>query len=436
MSAEEVVSEALQTPVDQNAQSAEDAQKLLAELQNETPASNGAEPESAVTTEAKEQPEETVQAETKSDNRNGHSERRHDDRERRNNRGDFKGRGRGRGDRSGGKSYRENIKSDVTTQAESSDPVAIRKQVHFYFSDSNLPTDNFLWNATGGPANKPVEIKTLHDFKRMRHFQPFSAIVDALRESTFLELTDDDTKVRRKTPYEAKTEEGPVQARSIYAKGFGDEGPNSQFDIEAFFAKFGPTNAVRLRRSDQKLFKGSVFVEFETEEVAKSFLALDPKPTYQGKELQIMSKKEYCDKKVEDINAGRLRPSGGRFEKSRGDYKGGNKRKHDDGDSRDWRTRRDEDRKRDFKGGRGRNNGHGGGRSRGTDVDDRGIPTVKGSLPKDSGKEDAIAKAKAAVQAELKKESDESKKRPREDDGEAERDAKKVDTKSEVEATS
>ena len=66
----------------------------------------------------------------------------------------------------------------------------------------------------------------------------------------------------------------------------------------------------------------------------------------------------------------------------------------------------------------------------------RGIPTVKGSLPKDSGKEDAIAKAKAAVEADLKKESDESKKRPREDDGEAERDSKKVDNKPEVEATS
>lgn len=127
MSAEEAVSDALQTPVDQNAQAAEDAQKLLAELQNEAPPaeSNGVEPDSAV----KEQPEETVQGEKKSDDRNGHSDRRRDDRERRHQRGDFKGRGRGRGDRSGGRNYRDNIKSDVTTQEESSDPVAIRKQV-------------------------------------------------------------------------------------------------------------------------------------------------------------------------------------------------------------------------------------------------------------------------------------------------------------------
>ena len=214
----------------------------------------------------------------------------------------------------------------------------------------------------------------------MTHFQPFSAIVDALRESTFVELTDNDTKVRRREAYEANNTSGPEDARSIYAKGFGDEVPSTQFDIEAFFAKYGPTNAVRLRRSDQKLFKGSVFVEFENEDLAKAFLAADPKPTYQGKELQIMSKTEYCSKKVEDINAGRIRPNGGRFERNRGENRdrrdGGNRRKRDDDDDRDWRTRRDEDRKRGFKdenrrGGRGSNRGSGGGRSRGDDVDDR-----------------------------------------------------------------
>lgn len=68
----------------------------------------------------------------------------------------------------------------------------------------------------------------------------------------------------------------------------------------------------------------------------------------------------------------------------------------------------------------------------------RGIPTIKASVQKDGGKEDAIAKAKAAVEADLKKDSGEGKKRPREDDGEAEteRESKKVDLKPEVEATS
>lgn len=73
-----------------------------------------------------------------------------------------------------------------------------------------------------------------------------------------------------------------------------------------------------------------------------------------------------------------------------------------------------------------------------TNMTTRGIPTVKSSAQKDGGKEDAIAKAKAAVEADLKKESGEGKKRPRDDDGEAEteREAKKADLKPEVEASS
>lgn len=223
----------------------------------------------------------------------------------------------------------------------------------------------------------------------MRHFQPFEAIVEAMRESKFLELTDDETSVRRREPLPEILNDGPdpnavrvfedrAMPRTVYAKGFGEEVPSTQFDIEAFFAPYGPTNAVRLRRTEDKIFKGSVFVEFETEELAKAFLDLDPKPKFKGKDLQIMSKKEYCDKKVEDIKAGKIRPNN-RNEKNRRNDRGGRdgKRKRDEGDNRDWRTRRDEDRKqgfrddrrrgnrdRDFKGGRG-------GRNNGPDRDDR-----------------------------------------------------------------
>ena len=244
-------------------------------------------------------------------------------------------------------------------------------QVEFYFSDGNLPYDKFLLNAVAGSKNSPVELATLHSFKRMRHFQPFSAIVDAMRESTFLELCEDDKCVKRKHPLPEEFDEGPdpnairifedrAMPRCVYAKGFGDEAPSTQFDIEAFFAPYGPTNAVRLRRSEDKLFKGSVFIEFETEELAEAFLALDPKPKYKENELQIMSKKEYCDKKVDDIKAGKIKPNTpyDKPNRGRGDRRGGfrerdgdrfSKRKRDDEDDRDWRVRRDEDRKNGYR---------------------------------------------------------------------------------------
>jgi lupus La protein len=230
--------------------------------------------------------------------------------------------------------------------------------------------DKFLLSQVGGSKNFPVDLKILHSFKRMRRFQPFSAIQTALKDSKFLELTDDDTKVKRKEPLPEKIDpetmdpssikvfEDRAMPRSVYVKGFGEEDSKTQLDIEAFFASYGSYNAIRLRRANDKLFKGSVFVEFDSEETQKKFLELDPKPKYKDRDLQIMSKKEYCEKKVEDIKSGKVKASG-HSHRGRGGFQ--SKRKRDDEDDRDWRERRDDDRqnghrdsRRGGRGGRGR----------------------------------------------------------------------------------
>ena len=145
-----------------------------------------------------------------------------------------------------------------------------------------------------------------------------------MKDSTVLRLTDDGTCVQRIDPLPESLNNGPVEEavkvfedrampRSIYAKGFGEEVPSTQFDIEAFFAPYGPTNAIRLRRTDTKSFKGSVFVEFASQELQQNFLALDPKPKYKGTELRIMSKKAYCDGKDEDIKSGKIKANDRKF---------------------------------------------------------------------------------------------------------------------------
>ncbi|KAJ9636839.1 hypothetical protein H2199_007833 [Coniosporium tulheliwenetii] len=285
---------------------------------------------------------------------------------------------------------KHNVKTDFSALAESSDPDEIRKQVEFYFSDSNLIQDKFLLDLVRGHENRAVPIKVIHSFKRMRHFQPYSAVVAALRESSILDVTADD-EIRRKTPLpeevgkdvddeKIKIFEDKAMPRSIYAKGFGEEGPSTQFDIEAFFMPYGPTNQIRLRRTWQdKTFKGSVFVEFDSEDTQKAFLALDPKPKFQGRELKIMSKREYVEGKAEDIRAGKIQASGrpqfnsrgrGRGGRGRGDRNDRNDRRRDrsrsprgDRDDKDWRGRREDFQKsKDFKGrgggrgGRGRDN--------------------------------------------------------------------------------
>jgi len=286
--------------------------------------------------------------------------------------------GRGRG--GGGQRYKDNIKSTYDSLPETDDPDEIRKQVDFYFSDSNLLQDKYLLTQVGGSANNPVPVKMIHSFKRMRRFQPYSAVVAALKESTVVDITglDGNEEIARKTPLPEGTVtdtranvqifDDVTRPRSIYAKGFGDETGTSQSDIEAFFAPYGPINAVRLRRSEpEKLFKGSVFVEFDSEETAKAFLALEEKPAFvEGKKLQVMSKEEYVMGKKKDIEAGKVRATtpdrrerddrdrgdrrdrggrGGRGGRGRGGGRGGRGRggRGGDRDGRDRRDRRDRD---------------------------------------------------------------------------------------------
>jgi len=230
----------------------------------------------------------------------------------------------------------------------------------------------------------------------MRHFQPFSAIVDALKESATVDVVDDDLSIRRKEALPEGLEGKPMveiekvyedksMARSVYAKGFGEEQPSTQFDIEAFFAQYGPTNSVRLRRTFDATFKGSVFVEFDSEQTQKDFLSLDPVPKWQGNELQIKSKKQYCDEKVDGIAAGRVRPNEDGYNnlnkhsrddrKRRRDSPDYDRGKRDEDDDRDWRTRREEDAKSGFKDNRngGKHKGSGGsGRGRDRDGGRRG----------------------------------------------------------------
>lgn len=207
------------------------------------------------------------------------------------------------------------LEGTTETNTESSvDHDKILKQVEFYFSDQNLPKDKFLWKATQENSGW-VPISTIALFSRMRYYRPISEIVEALKKSeNLLEVSEDNELIRRKVPLlEPKKEERQSAfARAIYAKGFPEETSSTQEEVEKFFESFGPINEVRLRRADDKKFKGSVFVEFGSLEDAQKFLALDPKPKFGEVELLTMSKQAYVDMKAAEhgfaANANGKRP--------------------------------------------------------------------------------------------------------------------------------
>lgn len=337
--------------------------------------------------------------------------------------------------------YKNNSKYDPSILPETDDAQAIRNQVEFYFSDSNLPTDKHMWEMTDGATNLPISIESICKFGRMKRFKPLSAVVAALKESTLLEVTgaEGQEQVKRKVPYDPAIPRAKAESRSVYVKGFGDEEPSSQFDIEAFFAPYGPTRAVRLRRTDEKLFKGSVFVEFDSDEIAQKFLALDPKPLWKGKhELLIQSKRAYQEKKNEEIREGKTQPKkswapGGRGGnrgrgRGRGDHRGDkDNRGRRDRDPDDWKKRREDDRANGFKdnkGGKDRNQ-----RGRGGRRDDRGNRNNDRNRERE---EKNGEKSEADVKNQAATPEKNEKKRDREDDVETAPAAKKVDTKSEV----
>jgi len=134
-----------------NAEAEKDVQDVLAELKGETDApANGAEKMDDAPADKSEEAEEAriVAAAAKLGEKSEKTESE--------NRTEDRGRDR--------RARRNESKFDPSAQEETDDPVEIRKQVEFYFSDSNLPMDKFLLSKVGGSKNNAVPLELLHSF--------------------------------------------------------------------------------------------------------------------------------------------------------------------------------------------------------------------------------------------------------------------------------
>ncbi|KAA8519507.1 hypothetical protein F0562_013763 [Nyssa sinensis] len=158
----------------------------------------------------------------------------------------------------------------------------IIKQVEYYFSDENLPTDNFLMKYMTKDKEGFVPITVIASFRKMKKLiQDKSLIAAALRESSLLVVSSNGKKVKRLHPLEAKDPklctvlvENLPEDHSIenIQRIFGEAGNIKNICIRDPHA----VNEIRKRTIAEKLLSGKLhaLVEYETLEAAEKSVAM------------------------------------------------------------------------------------------------------------------------------------------------------------------
>lgn len=194
--------------------------------------------------------------------------------------------------------------SDAGTSVGDKSPTSferkIVRQIEYYFGDKNLPRDKFLLQQIEEDKGW-VTIDCLLKFNRLKTLVE-EAVGNSLRKygSGLLEVDDNNKKLRRLKPMPEETEEtySLAKEKTIYCKGFPEDATLD--NIEEFFEDKGKCIFIKMRRNidEDKTFKGSVFVEFDTKEEAATFVATkglkygDTELLYMFKDAYFRSKKE------------------------------------------------------------------------------------------------------------------------------------------------
>ena len=221
---------------------------------------------------------------------------------------------------------------DVKTGAvEDEGPVEvdpnIKKQVEFYFSDSNLPKDKFLRLQVGKTPEGWVSLKTISEFKKMKDMNcTVKKLAAAAKASDFLAVDEKEENVRRTTPL---PDTDVTLPSSIFAEKFPAE--TTIEDLHAFFVTYAPILSVRLvkppvsskeskkskeskegeakegeaKEGETKVGEAKIgaFIEFDTAESAKK--VAEQEILYKEEKLSMKPKEEYLKELPSSTTAGK-----------------------------------------------------------------------------------------------------------------------------------
>ncbi|KAJ4878115.1 La-related protein 6A [Raphanus sativus] len=158
----------------------------------------------------------------------------------------------------------------------------IIRQVEYYFSDENLPTDKFLLNAMKKNKKGFVPISTIATFHKMKKLtRDHALIVSALKESSFLVVSSDEKKVKRLSPL---PEVRDPKIFTVLVENLPED--HSEDNIRTIFGKAGSIKSVSIcdpnaAEESEKACKKEkfirtrlhAFVEYETVEAAEKAAA-------------------------------------------------------------------------------------------------------------------------------------------------------------------